>query len=75
MTTIVLWDIDNTLLFTGGAGSLAMARAFRDLYDVEDALRRVEFSGRADIEAHFPGVQGGFGEDSAERDQVIRVGI
>ena len=46
--TIVLWDIDNTLLYTGGADSLAMARAFRDLYGVEDAFRRVEFSGRTD---------------------------
>lgn len=46
--TIVLWDIDNTLLYTGGAGSLGMARAFRDLYGVEDAFRRVEFSGRTD---------------------------
>ena len=48
MRTIVLWDIDNTLLYTGGAGSLAMARAFRDLYGVEDAFRRIEFSGRTD---------------------------
>lgn len=45
---LVLWDIDNTLLYTGGAGSLAMARAFRDLYGIEDAFRRVEFSGRTD---------------------------
>lgn len=48
MRTIVLWDIDNTLLYTGGAGSLGMARAFHDLYGVADAFRRVEFSGRTD---------------------------
>lgn len=45
---IVLWDIDNTLLYTGGAGSLAMTRAFADLYGVGDAFGRVEFSGRSD---------------------------
>jgi phosphoglycolate phosphatase-like HAD superfamily hydrolase len=45
---IVLWDIDNTLLYTGGAGSLAMARAFEDLYGVADGFRGVEFSGRSD---------------------------
>jgi len=45
---IVLWDIDNTLLYTGGAGSLGMARAFHDLYGVPDAFQRVEFSGRTD---------------------------
>ncbi|MDE3096000.1 MAG: haloacid dehalogenase-like hydrolase [Chloroflexota bacterium] len=48
MRTIALWDIDNTLLYTGGAGSLAMARAFRDLYGVDDAFRGIEFSGRTD---------------------------
>jgi phosphoglycolate phosphatase len=46
--TLVLWDIDHTLLYTGGAGSLAMARAFRDLYGVDDAFRHIEFSGRTD---------------------------
>jgi phosphoglycolate phosphatase-like HAD superfamily hydrolase len=45
---LVLWDIDNTLLYTGGAGSLGMARAFEDLYGVPDGFRRVEFSGRTD---------------------------
>lgn len=45
---IVLWDIDNTLLYTGGAGTVAMTRAFRDLYRIDDAFGRVEFSGRTD---------------------------
>lgn len=45
---LVLFDVDNTLLWTGGAGTLAMARAFQDLYGVEDAFRSVEFSGRTD---------------------------
>jgi len=53
LSTIVLWDIDNTLLYTGGAGSLGMARAFRDLYGVADAFRRVEFSGRTDTAIFF----------------------
>jgi phosphoglycolate phosphatase-like HAD superfamily hydrolase len=48
MQTIVLWDIDNTLLYSGGAGSLGMARAFSDLYGIDDAFGRVEFSGRTD---------------------------
>ncbi len=47
--TIVLWDIDNTLLYTGGAGGVGMARAFHDLYGVADAFGRVEFSGRSDM--------------------------
>lgn len=44
----MLWDIDNTLLYTGGAGGIGMTRAFRELYGVEDAFGRVEFSGRTD---------------------------
>lgn len=47
-STLILWDIDNTLLYTGGAGSLGMRRAFHELYGVDDAFRRVEFSGRTD---------------------------
>ena len=46
--TLILWDIDNTLLYTGGAGSRGMTRAFRDLYGVDDAFGRIEFSGRTD---------------------------
>jgi len=58
----VLWDIDNTLLYTGGAGSLGMRRAFEDLYGVEDAFGRVEFSGRTDTAifadaAHAHGIE------------------
>ncbi len=47
-STLVLWDIDNTLLYTGGAGSIGMRLAFRDLYGVDDAFGKVEFSGRTD---------------------------
>ncbi len=48
MTRILLFDIDNTLLWSGGAGSLAMGRAFHDLFGIEDGFNRVEFSGRTD---------------------------
>ena len=45
---IILFDVDMTLLYSGGAGSLAMGRAFHQLYGIEDGFRRVEFSGRTD---------------------------
>jgi len=48
MARILLFDIDMTLLYSGGAGSLSMKRAFQQVYGVEDAFRRVEFSGRTD---------------------------
>ncbi|HET6614358.1 MAG TPA: HAD family hydrolase [Dehalococcoidia bacterium] len=72
MRTYVLWDIDNTLLYTGGAGSLGMRRAFRDLYGVDDAFGRVEFSGRTDT-AIFTDAAHAFGIDP-ERvgDEIVR---
>ncbi len=48
MTRILLFDVDNTLLWSGGAGGEAMGLAFRDLFEIDDAFGRVEFSGRTD---------------------------
>jgi phosphoglycolate phosphatase-like HAD superfamily hydrolase len=45
---VFLFDIDNTLLYTGGAGGLAMARAFEQLYGVANGFAGIEFSGRTD---------------------------
>ena len=38
MTRTLLFDVDQTLLYTGGAGGLAMARAFEQLYGVANAF-------------------------------------
>jgi len=48
-TRVVLFDIDNTLLYTRGAGSHAMNRAFADLFGIDDGFRKIEFSGRTDL--------------------------
>ena len=45
---VLLFDIDGTLLLTGGAGFVALRRIFADLYGVEDAVRDIEFHGRTD---------------------------
>ncbi len=45
---IILFDVDQTLLYSGGAGGLSMRRAFHQLYGIEDGFKRVEFSGRTD---------------------------
>jgi phosphoglycolate phosphatase len=72
VSKVVLFDIDNTILWTGGAGSRAMALAFRDLYGIEDGFRGVEFSGRTDtaifrdaLRAH--GLLDGHFEEELER--------
>ena len=49
MAKIFLFDVDNTLLNSGGAGARAMNLAFRDLFGVENGFVGVEFTGRTDI--------------------------
>jgi phosphoglycolate phosphatase len=45
---LVLFDIDGTLLLTGGAGQRAMDRAFEDEFGVKDAFASVSMAGRTD---------------------------
>ena len=45
----ILFDIDNTLLYTGGAGGHAMNRAFAELFGIDDGFRKIELSGRTDL--------------------------
>jgi phosphoglycolate phosphatase-like HAD superfamily hydrolase len=45
---LFLFDIDGTLISSGGAGSLAMRQAFAALWKLEDGFSRIEFSGRTD---------------------------
>ena len=48
MTTVLLFDIDGTLVLTGGAGQRAMARAFEELFCVSDGFRDIQMAGRTD---------------------------
>ena len=45
---LYLFDIDGTLITTGGAGSSAMRAAFAAIWRIEDGFHGVEFSGRTD---------------------------
>jgi phosphoglycolate phosphatase-like HAD superfamily hydrolase len=44
----VLFDIDGTLVHTGGAGQLAFAEAFAEEFDVPELSSAIAFSGRSD---------------------------
>ena len=46
--TLLLFDIDGTLLTTGGCGERALRHAVRDAFGVEDDLREIEIAGRTD---------------------------
>ena len=48
MVTLVLFDIDGTLVQTGRAGVRGMNRAFVDLFGAEEALAGVSVAGRTD---------------------------
>lgn len=45
---LILFDIDGTLVLTGGAGSRAMDRAFHEVYQVENAFDGIPMPGRTD---------------------------
>ncbi len=47
---LILFDIDATLIYTGGAGRRAMTRAFVETFGVENAFDGVPLPGRTDPE-------------------------
>ncbi len=49
MARLFLFDIDNTLLNSGGAGVKAMTLAFQEAFGVADGLAGIDFTGRSDI--------------------------
>ena len=49
MPKLVLFDIDGTLVLTGGAGVRAMGRSFKDLLGVDNAMMDVPLAGRTDL--------------------------
>jgi phosphoglycolate phosphatase-like HAD superfamily hydrolase len=49
MVRLVLFDVDGTLIRTGGAGVKAFARTFATEFKVADGVERLKFAGRTDI--------------------------
>lgn len=45
---LILFDIDGTLLTSGGAGERALRRGFRERFGIDDDLARIEMAGRTD---------------------------
>jgi phosphoglycolate phosphatase len=48
MIRLVLFDIDGTLIRTGGAGVRAFAEVFAEVFDARDHFERLKFAGRTD---------------------------
>ena len=49
MTKVILFDIDGTLIHSGGSGKVAMEAAFEEVFGIPSALKDVHLSGRTDI--------------------------
>ena len=49
MIRVVLFDIDGTLIHTGGAGVKAFARAFSEEFGLHDGSENLKFAGRTDV--------------------------
>jgi phosphoglycolate phosphatase-like HAD superfamily hydrolase len=49
MIRLVLFDIDGTLVHTGGAGIKAFAKVFQSEFDAHDGFEKLKFAGRTDI--------------------------
>ena len=49
MVRLVLFDVDGTLIRTGGAGVKAFAKTFVSEFKVADGVERLRFAGRTDI--------------------------
>ncbi len=47
-TILLLWDIDGTLIASGGAGMLALERGLRDGLGIDGSLADIDFAGRTD---------------------------
>jgi len=46
--TLILWDIDGTLLHSGGAGMKALEAALQNVFGVTGSLAGIDFAGRTD---------------------------
>lgn len=47
---LVLFDIDETLIDSGKAGTRALNRAFHELFHIEDAFRNIRMAGMTDLQ-------------------------
>jgi len=50
MINLLLFDVDGTLILTGGAGTRSFQRTFRELFKTEAVLDGIRFHGRTDLE-------------------------
>ncbi|MEW6001941.1 MAG: HAD family hydrolase [Nitrospirota bacterium] len=50
MPKLVLFDIDGTLIDTGGAGTISLNKAFHELFSIGDAFSGISMAGKTDVQ-------------------------
>ncbi len=65
--TVYLWDVDGTLITSGGAGRRALERVFEERFGRDDACAAFSFAGMTDRAIFRRGLQS-IGEPAAEPD-------
>jgi len=64
MEKLILFDIDGTLIHTGGAGTASLNMAFNRLFGIKDAFQNMSMAGKTDIEIIKQGLETyGFPQD------------
>lgn len=73
---LVLFDIDGTLIDSGGAGTRSLDYAFRDLFAVNDAFRQISMAGKTDLQIIREGLAAhGINSDNGVVPEVIKAYI
>ena len=49
MVRLILFDIDGTLVHTGGAGTAAFTKTFATIFNLHHGTERMKFAGRTDV--------------------------
>ena len=70
---LVLFDIDETLIDAGRAGTRSLNRAFIELFNVEDAFKDIKMAGMTDLQIIREGLRiQGLADRNGEVDMVVR---
>jgi phosphoglycolate phosphatase len=64
----VLFDVDGTLITTGGAGAVAWRRAFEELHGIPVDIRKTTESGMTDPEVGRVALRHALGRDASQRE-------
>src|SRR3954452_6143404 len=69
----VLFDIDGTLLYTGGAGAVAWQRAFRELHEIDADIAEHTHAGMTDPEIAEIVFREVIGRDGSEAERAAAI--